>query len=233
VGSPFGPRPSPAGNMARLAQPTGVTRHACAVTARSAHVVAWPPAASGATRCSGTGDCGTSKGRRVHRARLATFSAVAASRSVAALSWATTATVWSYNMRMGGRIEALVNWRMGVKVAVLTKEARSAVALWHKIDNDDSAPATNAGQVDSPLWGSCSMFFLAGQSGHTWRNRRGGRAAQRLLCAGTEEKKGGRRGARPAWVHHAENKRRREVGGVRCAWRSSYPGGGGAGSIGR
>jgi hypothetical protein len=110
---------------------------------------------------------------------------------------------------MGGRIEALVNWRMGVKVAVLTKEARSAVALWHKIDNDDSAPATNAGQVDSPLWGSCSLFLLAGQSGHTWRNRRG--AARRLLCAGTEEKKGGRRGARPTWVHHAEKKSRREL----------------------
>jgi hypothetical protein len=34
--------------------------------------------------------------------------------------------------------------------------------------------------------------------------------ARRLLCAGTEDKKGGRRGVGSSWVHHTEKKRRRE-----------------------
>jgi hypothetical protein len=49
---------------------------------------------------------------------------------------------------------------MGAKVAVFTEEARSVVELWHKIDSDGSAPATRAGQADSPTWGSCPGFLL-------------------------------------------------------------------------
>jgi hypothetical protein len=72
------------------------------------------------------------------------------------------ATVWSYSMRRGGRSEAPLNWRMGVKVAVLTKEAWFAIALWCKIDGDGSAPTTGTRQADSPTWGTCSGFLLAG-----------------------------------------------------------------------
>jgi hypothetical protein len=81
--------------------------------------------------------------------------------------------VWSYNTRRGGRREAPLNWRMRVKVAVLTKEVQSTVALWTKIDGDGSALATGAGQADSSTWGSYPGFLLVGQSGRAWGNRRG------------------------------------------------------------
>jgi hypothetical protein len=82
--------------------------------------------------------------------------------------------VWSYSTRRCGRSEAPLNWRMGAKVMVLTEEARSAVALWRKINGDGSALAIGAGQADSPTWGSCSGFLLTGRSGRAQGNRRGG-----------------------------------------------------------
>jgi hypothetical protein len=124
-------------------------------------------------------------------------------------------TVWSYSMTRGGRSEAPLNWHIRVKVVVLTKEARSAVTLCHKIDSDGNAPATGAGQADSPTWGSCPGFFLVGRSGHAQGNRRG--AARRLLCTGTEEKREGE-GERGATQRKRGGER---GGGVRCVWRSS------------
>jgi hypothetical protein len=62
----------------------------------------------------------------------------------------------------------------GGESAVLTEEARSAVALWCKIDGDCSASATGAGQADSPTWGSCPGFLLVARSGCARGNRRGG-----------------------------------------------------------
>jgi hypothetical protein len=78
---------------------------------------------------------------------------------------------------------------MGAKVAVLSEEARSAVALWRNIDGDGSASATGAGQTDSSSWGSCLGFLLAGRSGGAQGNRRG--VTRRLRCVGTEEKREG------------------------------------------
>jgi hypothetical protein len=130
-----------------------------------------------------------------------------------------TTTVWSYSMRRGGRSEAPLNWRMGAKVAVLTEEARSAVALWCKIDGDCSASATGAGQADSPTWGSCPGFLLVARSGCARGNRRGGGLAASLHRNRGE--KGGRRGAGPAWACHVEKKRRRQRG-ARCTWCSCW-----------
>jgi hypothetical protein len=129
--------------------------------------------------------------------------------------------VWSYNTRRGGRREAPLNWRMRVKVAVLTKEVRSTVALWTKIDGDGSAVATGAGQADSSTWGSYPGFLLVGQSGRAWGNRRGRLGG---FFAPKQRRKGREQGSGAAWAHHIEKKRRREGGSGACgaqAWGES------------